>query len=100
MMNQAQLYQNWLIPFTVFGQECVVARVDAIDVIKQAYDHGFIFLGYDAFTVFPDGKRQPITEFCASFSAENQPSINAASDSLKNDPLQVTHYVFVFKSSA
>ena len=99
-MNQAQLYQNWLIPFTVFGQECVVARVDAIDVIKQAYDHGFIFLGYDAFTVFSDGKRQPVNEFCASFSIKNQPSIDEAIDSLKEDPSQVTSYVFYFKPSA
>lgn len=99
-MSQAELFQNWRIPFVEFGRECVVARANAVDVIKQIYGHGFIFLGYDAFTVFPDGKRQPITDFCASFSFENQPSVNAAIDSVKNDPLQVTHYVFVFKPSA
>lgn len=99
-MSQAELFQNWCIPFVMFGRECVVPRASAVDVIKQIYGNGYIFLGYDAFTVFPDGKRQPITEFCAAFSAENQPSINAAKDALKNDPLQVTHYVFVFKPSA
>lgn len=99
-MSQAELFQNWHIPFVVFGRECVVARANAVDVIKQIYGHGFILLGYDAFTVFPDGKRQPITDFFASFSVENLPSVNAAIDSVKNDPLQVTHYVFVFKPSA
>ena len=99
-MSQAELFHNWRIPFVMFGRECVVARASAVDVIKQIYGNGYIFLGYDAFSVFPDGKRQPITEFCASFSAENQPSINSAIDSLTNDPLQVTQYVFVFKLSA
>lgn len=99
-MSQAELLQSWRIPFVIFGRECVVARANAVDVIKQIYGNGFIFLGYDAFTVFKDGKRQPITEFCASFSVENQLSVNAAIDSLKNDPLQVTHYVFVFKPRA
>ena len=99
-MSQAELFHNWRIPFVMFGRECVVARASAVDVIKQIYGNGYIFLGYDAFSVFPDGKRQPITEFCASFSAENQPCINSAIDSLTNDPLQVTHYVFVFKLSA
>ncbi len=99
-MSQAEIFQNWHLQFVAFGRECLVARADAVDVIKQIYGHGFIFLGYDAFTIFPDGKRQPITDFCASFSIENQPSVNAAIDSLKNDPSQVTHYVFVFKPSA
>ncbi len=99
-MSQAELFQNWRIPFVMFGRECVVARANAVDVITQIYGHGFILLGYDAFTVFPDGKRQPITDFCASFAVENQPSINTAIDSLKNDPSQVTHYVFVFKPIA
>lgn len=94
-MSQAELFQNWRIPFVIFVRDCVVARASAVDAIKQIYGNGFVFTGsYDAFTVFPDGKRQPISEFCASFSAENQPSINAAVDSLNNDPLQVTHYVF------
>lgn len=99
-MSQAEIFLSWRIPFVMFGRECLVARANAVDVIKQIYENGFIFLGYDAFAVFQDGKRQPITDFCASFSAENQPSINAATDSLKDDPLQVTHYVFVFKPSA
>ena len=64
-MSQAELFQNWHMPFVLFGQECVVARAYVMDVLKQIYRNGFIFLGFDAFTVFPDGKRQPITDFCS-----------------------------------
>lgn len=99
-MSQAELFQNWRIPFAVFGRECVIERANAVGVIKQIYGHGYIFFGYDAFAVFPDGERQPITDFCASFSIKNPPSLDEALNSLKEDPLQVTHYVFVFKPSA
>ncbi len=99
-MCQAELFQNWRIPFVMFGRECVVPRASAVDVIKQIYGNGYIFLGYDAFIVFPDGKRQPVNEFCASFSIKNPPSIDEAIDSLKEDPSQVTSYVFYFKPSA
>ena len=99
-MSHDELYQNWRIPFFVFGRECVVARANAVEVIKQIYGNGFIFLGYDAFTVLSNGKRQPVNEFCASFSIKNQPSIDEAIDSLEEDPSQVTSYVFYFKPSA
>ena len=99
-MSQVQLYQNWHIPFVPLGRECGIARDNAAEVITRIYSDGLIFLGYDAFTVFPDGNRQPRTDFCASFSANNQPSLDEAINSLIEDPLQVTHYVFYFKFSA
>ena len=99
-MSHVELFKNWRTPFVVFGRECVVARANAVEVINQIYGNGFIFLGYDAFTVLSDGKRHPVNEFCASFPIKNQPSLAEAIDSLKDDPLQVTSYVFYFKPSA
>jgi hypothetical protein len=97
-MNVAQLYNEWGIPFIRIGSGCLVSRENAVLLIERLYQDGYCFLGYDAFTVLANGSRQPHLEFSASYSAKNQPTLSQAIESLIDDPSNVSHYEFIFKT--
>jgi len=96
-MNVVQLYLEWEIPFIRIGSGCLVSRQNAVLLIEHLYQNGYCFLGYDAFTVFTNGSRKPHLEFGASFSANNQPTLYQAIESLIDDASEVSHYEFIFK---
>ncbi len=99
-MKSSEFYEDWGLPFIIIGSGVLIARDQAVRVIELLYEKGFYFLGYDAFTVFPDGTRQPHMEFSASFSREKQKTLLEAIETINEDPLEITHYEFYFRSQA
>ncbi len=97
-MNYFDIYKGWGIPVVKIGNGLLVARVDAKLTIKAIVESRYHLLGYDCFTVLSDGKRQPHINFCASFSKDNQPSVEQVINSIKSDPIEITHYEFVFST--
>lgn len=95
-MDTAQMYREWRVPYIEVGSGKLVARAHAPRVIELIYRDGYEFLGYDPFTVFPDGLRQPHMDFSASFSSERQPTLEKALESMNDDPAEISHYEFVF----
>ena len=91
-MKSSELYEDWGLPYIIIGSGVLIAREQALK--------GFYFLGYDAFTVFPDGTRQPHMEFNASFSRERQITFMEAIETINEDPSEVTHYEFYFRPQA
>ncbi|MCZ4252352.1 hypothetical protein NQU96_08470 [Pseudoalteromonas elyakovii] len=99
-MKSSELYEDWGLPYIIIGSGVLIAREQALRVIELLYEKGFYFLGYDAFTVFPDGTRQPHMEFNASFSRERQITFMEAIETINEDPSEVTHYEFYFRPQA
>jgi hypothetical protein len=99
-VTRAQTLRAWGIPFITIGSGELVPREHATRLIESVYLHGYIFYGYEAFTVFPDGKGQPHLEFSASFSKQKQRTLAEALASLQDDPVEITHYEFSFEPHA
>ncbi|WP_444918305.1 hypothetical protein [Microbulbifer sp. JMSA003] len=99
-MDREEVYKSWGLPSIKIGSGDLIAREHAAKALELIYENQYYFLGYDAFTVFPNGKRQPHMEFGASFRKERQPSLIEAINLLKLDPKEITHYEFVFEQHA
>ncbi|KZZ63173.1 MAG: hypothetical protein MK096_04010 [Oleiphilaceae bacterium] len=99
-MNRAEVYSKWGLPSIQIGSGVLIAKEYVTDALEMIYENGYYFLGYDAFTVHPDGKRQPHVGFSASFNKGSLPTLSEAKSSLALDPKEITHYEFVFEPSA
>jgi hypothetical protein len=96
IMDTAQIYKDWGIPFVIIGSGKLIAREYAVQLLEKIFQNGYYFLGYDAFTLFPNGTRQPHIEFSASYSKNRQLTLAEAIESIKEDSKEVSHYEFVF----
>lgn len=96
----ARLFADWGIPCITIGSGTLVPREYAAPAIRKIYSHNYILLGYDAFTVFHPGTRQPHLSYSASYSEKRPRALEEALESTKDDPSEVTHYEFVFRRGA
>lgn len=93
-------YALWNFPYVLVGREALIARSDCEAVVRQIFEGSFAFYGYDGFTYFADGTRQPHMEWSASWSAATTPSYVEVVGQLDEAPAEVTHYQFVFQRTS
>lgn len=90
-------YKHWGIGFVRRSGTVLVARADALKCVKHIYAEPHNFYGYDAFALLAAEKLQPLLEWSASYSVEYPPSIQLVISGIDNDPIEVTHYEFIFE---
>jgi len=94
-MNDKELFDSWKIPAIDRGGLALVPREFCIICLRKILAEKRL-LGFDAFTLFADGKIQPHMEFSSNYSyalpsqVEIEKQINIA-------PSEVTHFEFVFE---
>ncbi len=99
-MDRQQLLEQWSFPHMQRYGVTLVNRDDAAACLKRIYSESCNFLGYDAFTVHPDGKIQPHLAHSDDFGDGGKaPSLDEIVERLRNHPPEVTHYEFVFTSA-
>ena len=98
-MNYKDIYEKWGIPYIEIGSGILIESFMAADVIDQIYENDFNFLGYDAFVVLSDGKRQPKMEYCENHGNKYRSNFEAI-NSFNDHSSDVTHYEFVFRPKA
>lgn len=97
MTDRRELLERWGFPHTQRHGVTLVARSDAAACVERIFSEHCRFHGYDAFTIFPDGKIQPHMEWSPSW--ESAPSLETLMADLRSHPADVSHYEFVFESA-
>jgi hypothetical protein len=99
-MQRYELLTQWGIPFWKHAGVLLVAREDADACVNRLLSERCALHGYEAFTLFADRTYQPHLKWSASWSAVSVPTALEISAQLSETPPEVTHFEFVFDSSA